>query len=85
MNRRVKAIFESGVLRPLTPIRLPEHSEVMLDVSDEIESLLDQEYLEDCTNELASGEIPSLDEIRAILSKVSGSLVSDFIAERDER
>jgi hypothetical protein len=50
-----------------------------------IESLLDQEYLEDCGNEIAAGDVPTLEEVRGILSKVRGSLVADFISERDDR
>lgn len=32
MNYAVMAIYENGVLRPLTPLKLPEHSRVQLQV-----------------------------------------------------
>jgi predicted DNA-binding antitoxin AbrB/MazE fold protein len=90
MAKQFKAVFENGVLRPLAPIQLPEHSQVVLNLSEpvetaDIESLVDQEYLERFGHELENVDVPSLEEVRQILSKVHGTLVSDFIAERDER
>src|SRR5215469_11942556 len=32
MSQRLKAVYENGVLRPLTPLNLPEHSEVEIRV-----------------------------------------------------
>lgn len=37
----VKAIYEGGVFRPLTPVDLPDHSQVAIDVR-KIEPLLDE-------------------------------------------
>lgn len=34
MNDSIQAIFENGMLRPLTPLDLPENSIVELDVKD---------------------------------------------------
>jgi len=32
MAQRIKAIYEDGVLRPLSPLELPEHSQVEIDI-----------------------------------------------------
>lgn len=32
MNRTITAIYENGILRPLSPLDLPEQSQVQLDV-----------------------------------------------------
>ena len=40
MTKPVKAIFENGVLRPLEPVALEEHQEVLLVVSDEADNNL---------------------------------------------
>ena len=34
MSRPVRAIFENGVFRPLEPVTLPEHRQVMVSVDD---------------------------------------------------
>ena len=33
MSQHVEAIFENGILRPLTPIEAPEHARVQIDVT----------------------------------------------------
>ena len=35
MTKQLRAIYENGVFRPLEPVALAEHQEVMLSVSDE--------------------------------------------------
>jgi predicted DNA-binding antitoxin AbrB/MazE fold protein len=32
MRQRITAIYEDGVLRPLSPLELPEHSQVEIDI-----------------------------------------------------
>lgn len=51
---------------------------------DPLDDLIDHEYHAECEDEDDS-DIPTLEEVRAILSKIPGSLTADFIAERDER
>ncbi|MBA4124490.1 MAG: antitoxin family protein [Acidobacteria bacterium] len=34
MNEHIQAIYENGILRPLTPLDLPENSVVEIDVRD---------------------------------------------------
>jgi hypothetical protein len=90
MPKSVQAIFQRGVLRLLGGFELPEKMEVCNHVSEpngsaEPASLIDTDFLADCRDELAAGDVPTLEEARLILSKIPGSLVSDFAAERDER
>jgi predicted DNA-binding antitoxin AbrB/MazE fold protein len=90
MPKSVRAIFQKGILRPLGGLELPENMEVCIQVSEPIgstepASLIDTDFLADCRDELAAGDIPTLEEARRILSKVPGSLVPDFAAEREER
>jgi hypothetical protein len=48
-----------------------------------LEELLDAECLAACAGEADDGV--SLEEVRAALAKIPGSLTEDFIAEREER
>ena len=41
MPRTVEAIFEGGVLKPISPLNIPEHKKVTLIIEDEIEEPLD--------------------------------------------
>jgi predicted DNA-binding antitoxin AbrB/MazE fold protein len=85
MTKHVQAVYEKGVLRPLEALGLREQQIVNVTVSDEApqEPWLDAEYLAECAGE--AHDIVSLDEVRAALAKIPGSLTEDFIAERDER
>ncbi|MEW6778260.1 MAG: antitoxin family protein [Bdellovibrionota bacterium] len=48
MSRTIKAIYEDGVLKPLEPLHLPEHTETRVTVEEEtpaLESLPEEEGL----------------------------------------
>jgi len=85
MTSNFQAVYEGGVLRPLEPLDLREQQLVNLTMIDEApeEPWLDTECLAAC----ASGATDSvtLEEVRAALAKIPGSLTEDFIAEREER
>lgn len=55
----------------------PEIRDALLD------SLIDWEYADECKAE--ADPSVTLEEVRAILSKIPGSMVEDFRRERDER
>ena len=79
-------LYENGVLRPSEPLPLAEHQMVKVTVSDtrdRAEAWLDHEYMAaiDAMDESA----PTLDEVRQILSKTSGTLSDAIRAERDAR
>lgn len=41
MAKTVEAIFEEGVLKPTSPLKIPEHKKVTLIIKDEMEEPLD--------------------------------------------
>ena len=87
MARQVEAVYEHGVLRPLEPLTLQESQRVKLTIADTDAGnyVRDTQFRKWAAEELAAmGPIPSIDEVQAILSKIPGSLVEDFIEERGE-
>src|ERR1039458_1078740 len=79
MNRQVEAVYENGVLRPLEPLPLKEHKKVSVTVSDTedpLTSMIDYAFVD---------HIPSLEEVRGILSRIPGSLAADIGAQREDR
>ena len=81
MTKRVKAIYENGVLRPLEPVNLSEHQRVTVTLNEPEEDWLDTEFMDSCAAEVK--ERVGLDEVRRILSKVPDSLAEAIVAERD--
>jgi predicted DNA-binding antitoxin AbrB/MazE fold protein len=87
MSLRVEAVYENGVLRPLQPLELSEHEHVIVNVlkSQAETSQLDVEYIESVREECRrSGPAPALEEVRARLAKIPGSMAADIIADRGE-
>lgn len=85
MMRKLQAIYEKGVLRPVEPLSLDEHQLVSV-------ILLDESGSEDDLTFEAPGHFgpladhrASLESVRAALSRIPGSLDADFSAERNER
>ncbi|HKB02755.1 MAG TPA: antitoxin family protein [Gemmataceae bacterium] len=84
MTRRLQAIYERGVLRPLEPLALAEHQQVTVTVSDrEDAGEVDATFLRYL--EAEADDSVSLKSVREALAKIPGSLVEDFRRERDER
>lgn len=98
MSEIITAIYENGVLRPLAPLELPEHTEVRISISV-MELPADQAHRQRVTEALAAagliaGEegtahtLPLSDEARQELAQriVHGRPLSEIISEeRDER
>ena len=87
MIRNVEAVYEHGVLRPLEPLSLTESQRVKLTISDALSgpSQRDLNILERARAEAAvAGTIPTIEEVRAVLASVPGSLSHDVIAERGD-
>ncbi len=53
------------------------------DLTSRPDCRFDTEYEAECAAD--TSPVPTLDEVRAILSKVPGSLAADVITDRDER
>ena len=90
MTRQVEAIYENGVLRPLEPLPLAERERVTVTISigsdQPKHSYLDVEFIERAKRELASVDsIPTLEEVRQMLSKDKSSWADYIIAEREDR
>ena len=87
MRQQVEAVYEHGVLRPLEPVSLAEAQHVTLTISDPATSRsgLDSDVLERARVEVAAlDRIPSIEEVRAALASIPGSLSEDVVAERGE-
>ena len=83
MTRRLQAIYERGVLRPLEPLTLHEHQQVTVTVSDhEDGDWVDAAFLRYL--ETQADDSVTLEEVRSGLAKMPGSMVQDFRTERDE-
>src|SRR5207244_11916829 len=83
MTRSLQAVYEKGVLRPLEPLPFKEHEEVTVTVTDEEEDWLDAAFLRYL--ETQADESVTLEQVRAALAKIPGSMVEDFRRERDDR
>jgi predicted DNA-binding antitoxin AbrB/MazE fold protein len=87
MSKRLEAVYENGVLRPLEALDLHEHQRVSVVVSETPgvvaeDEWLDMEFLRFCVIE--ADESIDLEAVREALSKIPDSLTPDFIAEREE-
>jgi predicted DNA-binding antitoxin AbrB/MazE fold protein len=86
MTRMLKAIYENGVLRPLEALPFREKELVTLTVSDSAgvpDELLDTEFLQDC--QTLADETVTLEQVRAALAKIPGSMAEQIIRDRDDR
>jgi predicted DNA-binding antitoxin AbrB/MazE fold protein len=83
--RKLQAVYEGGVLRPMEALTLEEHQLVSVILLDEDPGGEEIEFEPAQHFEALAG--PSIDRntVRAALSKIPGSLDADFAAERNER
>jgi predicted DNA-binding antitoxin AbrB/MazE fold protein len=87
MKQRVEAVYERGVLRPLSPLPLAEAQRVSLTISELAAgpSRQDSNLVERARAEVASlDSVPTIEEVRSALASIPGSLSADVIAERGE-
>jgi predicted DNA-binding antitoxin AbrB/MazE fold protein len=85
MSTRVDAIYEDGVLRPVTPLELMEHERVTITV-EPLDDDLDNEYVARCRAELAGlDRLPTLEETQELLRAVPGSFADEIIRARGDR
>jgi predicted DNA-binding antitoxin AbrB/MazE fold protein len=88
MSKKLEALYENGVLRPLEPLDLREHQRVTVVVSEEPVTSPEEEWWDvECWQQCATeaDESIRLEAVREALSKIPGSLTADFIAEREDR
>ena len=86
MIRTVEAVYEHGVLRPLTPVALAESQRVKLIIAEPSGgSQRDMAVIERARAEvLAMKAAPTIEEVRAALASIPGSLSDDVSAERGD-
>jgi predicted DNA-binding antitoxin AbrB/MazE fold protein len=87
MSKKIEVVYENGVLRPLEPLMLRDHQRVSIVMPDDVTSPADEDWLDtECMRlcDTEADETVNLDAVRQALSKISGSMTSDFIAERHE-
>ncbi len=84
MMRKVQAVYEGGILRPIEPLPLDEHQLVSVIILDEV---ADDElvFAPPDQFEAQADHSVTLEAVRQSLSKIPGSLDADFAAERNER
>jgi predicted DNA-binding antitoxin AbrB/MazE fold protein len=85
-STQFEAIYENGVLRPLSPVDLPAHERLSVRVSRPADSLAD--VLDWDAHELAAAEGDdrvSLEDVQRALAKIPGSMADVVTAQRDER
>jgi len=88
MMMQLEAIYQGGgVLRLLQPLNLPEGERVLLNLTElgpsKDDDYLDTEYHRYC--EQNADYSVTLEQVRAALSKIRGSMADVIIAEREER
>ena len=87
MTKTLSAVYENGLLRPSEPLPLKEHQRVSVTISDvspdPAAGWLDHEYL--AAVDALDEPVPTLDEVRRILAKISGNLSDTVRSERDSR
>lgn len=87
MKQQVDAVYENGVFRPLTPVTVGESQRVRITIADIDPALafLDSELVERARAEVAALErLPSIEEVRARLAIIPGSMSETVIEERGE-
>jgi len=89
MPLQVDAVYENGVLRPLQPLDLREHEQVLVSVvkpADQGRPNLAAEFIEGVKRVLQdAAPAPGLEEVRRRLAKVPGSMADDIVSDRGER
>jgi predicted DNA-binding antitoxin AbrB/MazE fold protein len=86
MMRQLEAVYENGVLRPLEPLDFAEQQRVRITVSDQQPGpRIDDDVVQRaCAEIAAAGQIPSIEEVRAIMAKIPGSMSDDIIRDRGD-
>lgn len=85
MVQEIEAVYEKGLLRPLTPVSLAESETVHVRISNGGDDpTVDFALIERCRKELEGKTIPSIEEVLLATSSIPGSWSDDIIAERGE-
>lgn len=83
MQKAFEAVYENGVLRPLAPLALANAQRVQVMIADADSDVA--AYFDATEWEASKHDDISLQEVRAALSSIEGSLSDAVIASREER
>ncbi len=83
MQKSFEAVYENGVLRPLAPLPLANAQRVQVTIADVDSDVA--AYFDATEWEASKHDDISLQEVRASLSSIEGSLSDAVIASREER
>jgi predicted DNA-binding antitoxin AbrB/MazE fold protein len=90
MAKHIEVIYTNGVFRPAAPLELElqegQRLTFMLPENGaELELFVEDAALRQWCAAQAGEPVPSLEDVRRMLSKIPGSMADVVIAERDER
>jgi len=90
MTTRVEAVYENGVLRTLAPLPLADHQRVTVTITLDSQaperSCLDARFVEEAREGIRGlDHVPSLEEVRELVSKDESSWAAAVIAQREDR
>lgn len=85
MVRKLQAVYEGGVLRPVEPLPLGEHQLVSVIILDDAPAEDELKFESPERFEPLADHTVSLEAVRQALSRIPNSLDDDFRAERNER
>jgi predicted DNA-binding antitoxin AbrB/MazE fold protein len=90
MAKHIEVIYTNGVFRPAAPLELElregQHLVILLPENGaELEPFVEDDDVRQWCAEQADKHVPSLEDVRQMLSKIPGSMADAVIAERDER
>jgi predicted DNA-binding antitoxin AbrB/MazE fold protein len=86
MTKSLKAVYENGLLRPLEPLPFKEHEVLTLTVTNSpgaLDDLTDSEFLRYLETQADEGV--TLEQVRAELSTIPGSMAEEIIQGREDR
>jgi hypothetical protein len=65
--------------------RLNNQDEASDEGAGALDALIDHEFVAECEREIEGTDIPTIEEVRQMLSKIPGSLAQAIIADREDR
>jgi hypothetical protein len=67
------------------PARPSGRDEASAEGAPALDALIDHEFVAECEREIEGKDIPTIEDVRQMLSKIPGSLAQEIIAEREDR
>jgi predicted DNA-binding antitoxin AbrB/MazE fold protein len=89
MAKHIEVIYTNGIFRPAAPLELElregQHLVILLPENGaELEPFVEDNDVRQWCAEQAGKHVPSLEDVRQMLSKIPGPMADAMIAERDE-